>query len=135
VNEDITSPIAQSKIGLSFKDVTYVVHLAAKADIVPSIENPKEYHRTNVGGTINILELARKYNVKKFIYAASGSCYGDKPPVPTPETTPINCKYPYALTKYMGELACLHWAELYKLPVISLLTDCLLANPRVESPA
>ena len=101
-------------------DGDYVVHLAALADIVPSIENPTEYHRANVDGTQAILEWSRKRGVKKFIYAASGSCYGDKPPVPTKESDPINCKYPYALTKWMGEQYALHYQKVYGLPVISL---------------
>lgn len=97
-----------------------IVHLAALADIVPSIENPKEYYHANVNGTMAMLELARRVGVKKFVYAASGSCYGDKPPVPTKEDAPIKCKYPYAMTKWLGETLAMHYNQVYKLPVISL---------------
>lgn len=103
-----------------FKDVTWVFHLAALADIVPSIQNPLEYHRSNVDGTINVLEAARKNNVKKFIYTASSSCYGIPDKYPTPETAPIKPQYPYALTKYLGEQYAMHWNKIYNLPIVSL---------------
>ena len=103
-----------------FKDVTWVFHLAALADIVPSIQNPLEYHRSNVDGTINVLEAARKNNVKKFIYTASSSCYGIPDEYPTPETAPIKPEYPYALTKYQGEQYAMHWNKIYNLPIVSL---------------
>jgi len=97
-----------------------IIHLAALADIVPSIENPELYHDVNVNGTINVLEFARKQKVKKFIYAASGSCYGDRPKVPTGENHPINPCYPYALTKNIGEQYALHYHRIYGLPTTSL---------------
>lgn len=102
------------------RNIDQVVHLAAMADIVPSIENPTEYHYANVDGTVQVLEFARKQDVKRFVYAASASCYGDRPKVPTVEADPIDCKYPYALTKYVGEQYALHWGKLYALPVVSL---------------
>jgi len=103
-----------------FKDVDWVFHLAALADIVPSIQNPLKYHRSNVDGTINVLEASRKNNVKKFIYAASTSCYGIPDKFPTPENSSIKPEYPYALTKYLGEQYALHWGKVYNLPVVSL---------------
>lgn len=103
-----------------FKEVDYVFHLAALADIVPSIVNPLNYYRSNVLGTVNVLEAARLAKVKKLIYAASSSCYGIAQIIPTPETALISPQYPYALTKYLGEQTALHWAKIYKLPVISL---------------
>jgi len=116
------SPFDDIRGTFDFPDnVEHVFHLAALADIVPSIENPVEYFQTNVTGTLNVLEAARKAGCKKFVYAASGSCYGDKPPlIPTPESCSINVKYPYALTKYMGEQLVMHWAKVYKIPAISL---------------
>ena len=59
-----------------FKKVDYVFHFAGIADLVPSIENPQKYIETNMMGTINMLEASRHNNIKKFIYAASASCYG-----------------------------------------------------------
>ncbi len=101
-------------------EIDWVFHLAARADVVPSIESPEDYHAANVTGTVRMLELARQAKVKRFIYAASSSCYGDNPPVPTHETAEINPKYPYALTKNLGEQYVRHWGEIYKIPTVSL---------------
>lgn len=103
-----------------FKGATYVFHLAALADIVPSVEDPGKYHHANVNGTLSVLEAARKARIKKLIYAASSSCYGMPDTFPTPETAPIRPMYPYALTKNIGEQYVLHWNQLYHLPSISL---------------
>lgn len=99
---------------------TYVFHIAALADIVPSIQEPLKYHNANVNGTISVLEASRKAGVKKLVYAASYSCYGLPSVFPTPETAPINPMYPYALTKNLGEQYCMHWNQTYGLPVVSL---------------
>jgi UDP-glucose 4-epimerase len=103
-----------------FEGVDWVFHLAAMADIVPSIENPTVYHRANVDGTISVLEAARLNNVKRFVYTASSSCYGIPEIYPTPENTPIAPMYPYALTKFVGEEYAMHWCKTYDLPVVSL---------------
>ncbi|MCH9610962.1 MAG: UDP-glucose 4-epimerase [Chlamydiales bacterium] len=103
-----------------FFGVDWVFHLAGLADIVPSIENPKDYFEVNVDGTFNVLECAREVKAKRFVYAASSSCYGIPKNYPTPETEPISPQYPYALTKYLGEELVMHWAQLYNLPALSL---------------
>lgn len=103
-----------------FDGVDWVFHLAALADIVPSIEKPRDYFETNVDGTFNVLEGAKKAGVKRFLYAASSSCYGIPKTYPTPESSPICPQYPYALTKYLGEQLVLHWAQVYKLPALAL---------------
>lgn len=113
---DIRSLNAKHEI---FKDASVVIHFAGIGDIVPSINFPKEYMDVNVGGTINVLEACRANSVKKLVYAASSSCYG-LAAVPTSENAPIQTKYPYALAKYQGEQACLHWHTVYKLPVNSI---------------
>ena len=97
-----------------------VLHLAALADIVPSIHRPDDYFDTNVGGTFNVLEAARDTGIGRFVYIASGSCYGMPDHFPTPETAPIRPQYPYALTKWLGEQTALHWAQVYDLPLVSL---------------
>ena len=99
----------------------YIFHLAALADIVPSIQKPRGYLEANVSGTERMLELARRLpNLKKFIYAASSSCYGKKPQPFVTEMGVVDPQYPYALTKWMGEELLLHWGRVYKVPVISL---------------
>jgi len=103
-----------------FRGVDWVFHLAALADIVPSIQHPAAYHRANVDGTFRVLELARAANVKRFLYAASSSCYGIPDRYPTDENAPMRPMYPYALTKLLGEQYVLHWAEIYGLPAVCL---------------
>lgn len=104
----------------AFQGIEWVFHLAGLADIVPSIEQPGDYYSTNVTGTFNVLECAREHGVKRLVYAASSSSYGIPEIYPTPETSPIQPQYPYALTKYIGEELVLHWAQTYKLPALSL---------------
>lgn len=103
-----------------FKGIDKVFHLAALADIVPSIENPESYYKSNVNGTFNVLEACRKHNVKKIVYSASSSCYGIPDEYPTKETAEIRPQYPYALTKNMGEQLIMHWCQLYEIPAVSL---------------
>jgi UDP-glucose 4-epimerase len=102
------------------KDAAYVFHFGGLGDIVPSIERPLDYTHSNVTGTLSMLEAARRAGVKKFVYAASSSCYGANPPVPTSEDAPINAEYPYAFSKWVGEEATFHWGKVYKLPVVSI---------------
>ena len=104
-----TSPI--------FAGAEYVFHFAGIGDIVPSIERPAEYMSTNVLGTVHALEGARAAGARKFVYAASSSCYGIADELPTTEQAPICPEYPYALSKYQGEQAVLHWGRVYHLPV------------------
>ena len=103
-----------------YDGVDFVFHLAALADIVPSIVNPSEYFTANVSGTVALLEVAKNHKLKKFVYTASSSCYGIPDAFPTPETAEIRPQYPYAFTKWAGEQAALHWGKVYKLPVVSL---------------
>ena len=116
INKDINN---LKKEDLKIKKLDFTFHFAGKGDIVPSIVYPKEYFLTNLMGTINILEIAKNLKVRKFLYAASSSCYG-LAKTPTKESHKLNPLYPYALSKLMGENAALHWGELYNLPVISI---------------
>jgi UDP-glucose 4-epimerase len=117
VQADIATPGQWQR---EFAGVDHVFHLAALADIVPSIENPESYYRSNVDGTFNVLEAARAAEVAKCVYAASSSCYGIPDEFPTKESAAIRPQYPYALTKYLGEELVRHWSNVYKLPAISL---------------
>ena len=103
-----------------FKGVDYVFHFGGIGDIVPSIERPLDYMRANVNGTLAVLEAARHARVRKLVYAASSSCYGLAAELPTTEAAAIKPGYPYALSKYLGECAALHWGQVYGLPVISI---------------
>ncbi len=119
IEADITDFAA---IASHFRGQNIVFHIAALADIVPSIVDPRGYYAANVLGTMNVVEAARLARVQRFVYAASSSCYGIPPRefYPTPETAPIDPRYPYALTKYLGEQTVLHWGQVYDLPVVSL---------------
>src|SRR5947199_4344796 len=95
------------------------------------LERPTEYMDVNVQGTVRVLECARRAGVKKFVYAASSSCYG-LAATPTGEDHPNQPQYPYALSKYQGEQAALHWHKLYGLLVNSI---CIFNayGPRVRT--
>tara|TARA_B110000881_G_C18522679_1_gene488597 strand:+ start:285 stop:1274 length:990 start_codon:yes stop_codon:yes gene_type:complete len=103
-----------------FRNADYIFHLAGLADIVPSIENPDKYFKSNVVGTFNVLQAAKKFKPKKFIYAASASCYGFPKKFPTSEKEKIETMYPYALTKWQGEELVEHFNKVYKLPTLSI---------------
>jgi len=103
-----------------FDNAKYVFHLAALADIVPSIENPQRYYDVNVTGTLNVLSACLKKKVKKIIYAASSSCYGIPKKFPTNEKSELLPQYPYALTKMLGEELIKHWGLVYKIKYTSL---------------
>ncbi len=100
-----------------FAGADLVLHFAGIGDIVPSVERPADYMETNLMGTVRVLEAARHAGVRRFVYAASSSCYGVNPAVPTDENSPIVTEYPYALSKFQGEQAAFHWARVYGLSV------------------
>ncbi len=117
INQSILN---EKEIEKYFKSVDNVFHLAAMADIVPSIENPKLYFDINVKGTLNILNLSVKNKIKRFIYIASSSSYGIPKNYPTSENSKIDPQYPYALTKRLGEELVMHYSKIYKLNSTSL---------------
>ncbi len=112
--------VSEPRLPALLAGADWLFHLAALADIVPSIERPLDYHRANVDGTVALLEAARSAGVGRFLYAASSSCYGIPDVFPTPETAAARPKYPYALSKLLGEQCVLHWGHVYRLPVVSL---------------
>lgn len=97
-----------------------VFHLAALADIVPSINDPMSYFDANVSGTALVMDVAKRNGVRKVVYAASSSCYGLPTEYPTTENAVIAPQYPYALTKWLGEEIVRHWGDVYKIPWVSL---------------
>ena len=108
------------KIKPLFRGASYVFHLAALPRVQYSIENPAKTNKSNVEGTLNVLIASNEARVKKVIYSASSSAYGDQKIMPLKETMEANPKSPYGLQKYLGELYCKLWAEVYKLPTVSL---------------
>jgi len=98
-----------------------IIHLAARAGVRPSIEQPRLYEHVNVSGTLNLLDLAREFKVKKFVFGSSSSVYGATSRVPFSEgqieLRPIS---PYAATKLAGEMLCYTYAHLYSIPIIAL---------------
>ncbi|MAF20715.1 MAG: NAD-dependent dehydratase [Parcubacteria group bacterium] len=108
------------KLDKYFKGVHYIFHLAGIADIVPSIENPHKYFKSNVIGTVNVIKAAKNQKIKKFIYAASASCYGFPKKFPTKENEKIKPMYPYSFVKWQAEEFVMHWAKIFDFPAISL---------------
>ena len=103
-----------------FKGIDWVFHLAALPRVQHSIEHPVETNETNVTGTLNVLVAAKDEGVKKVIYSASSSAYGDQPILPLVETMLANPKSPYGLQKYIGELYARVFSMVYGLPTVSL---------------
>jgi len=103
-----------------FENVDYVFHLAALPRVQPSIKDPIVSNDVNLNGTLNVLVAARDAKVKKVIYSASSSAYGDQEKMPLHEGLPANPISPYAMQKYMGEGYCRLFSKLYSLPTVAL---------------
>jgi len=112
--------ISREELYNFMKDVDHVFHLAAKARVQPSIEDPITFNKANVDSTLNLLFTSKQVGVKRFIYSASSSCYGDTNNVPTPETADIDPLSPYALQKYVGEEYCKLFSKIYNLDTVCL---------------
>ncbi len=118
-SSDITSDETRV-MSTIFKDATYVFHLAALPRVQFSLEHPAETEAVNVGGTIKMLEEARKAGVKKFVFASSSSVYGEPERLPVHEGFPLNPMSPYAKQKETSEWYCKLYAEVHKLSTVSL---------------
>lgn len=103
-----------------FVGVDYVFHLAALPQVPYSIEHPIETNEINVNGTLNVLLAAKEAGVKKVIYSASSSVYGDQEKMPLREDMLASPKSPYGLQKYVGELYCKLFSDIYGLPTVRL---------------
>lgn len=98
-----------------------VIHLAARAGVRPSIENPFIYEETNVKGTLNLLDLSKNFKIKNFLFASSSSVYGGNKKIPFSEDDKTdNAISPYAATKKAGEVLCYTYSHLYNLNVSCL---------------
>jgi nucleoside-diphosphate-sugar epimerase len=112
--------IAQDDLTDILKGVHVVFLTAAMARVQPSIQDPITYNKTNVEGTLRVLHACHKADVKRVIYSASSSAYGDTDIFPTPETTKTNPLSPYGLQKFIGEQYCRLYSQLYGLDTVSL---------------
>ena len=108
-----------NKLKKKIKSVDYIIHFAGLGEVVPSIENPSLYIEQNIMGTTKVLDFLRKYKIKKFVYAASSSCYGINNNKIN-EREKISIEHPYALSKYLGEYVTFSLAKIYKIPVNSI---------------
>lgn len=97
-----------------------IFHLAAKARVQPSIEDPVGFNKANVDATLAALEFCRNLEIRRFIYSASSSAYGDASAFPTPEDHPTNPQSPYGLQKLIGEEYCKVYSKCYGMDTVSL---------------
>jgi UDP-N-acetylglucosamine/UDP-N-acetyl-alpha-D-glucosaminouronate 4-epimerase len=102
------------------RGVDYVVHLGARASVPKSVADPIETNRVNIDGTLNVLVAARDAKVRRIVFAASSSAYGETPTLPKVETMPPEPISPYGVTKYVGELYLQVFGRVYGLENASL---------------
>ena len=117
----VTGDLADNSVAAEVvQDVDYVLHQAAVPSVQRSVVDPVGTNRSNVTATLNLLENSRKAGVRRFVYAASSSAYGDTEVLPKSEDMPANPLSPYALQKWVGERYCKLYHELYGLETVSL---------------
>lgn len=109
-----------SKLARALEGVEVIFHHGAWASVPQSVEMPLEYHEIDATGTLQLLESARKAGVRKVVYAASSSAYGEQPELPKRENQLPSPISPYAVAKYVGELYLTVYAQLHKMETISL---------------
>ena len=117
---DISGNTCKDKAIKEFSKADGIFHMAALARVQPSIENPYDFNRVNVLGTLNILMWAKEAGVKRLVYSASSSAYGDASILPTSETHPTDPLSPYGLQKLIGEQYCRVFHHCYGLETVSL---------------
>ncbi|HEX3560909.1 MAG TPA: GDP-mannose 4,6-dehydratase [Pyrinomonadaceae bacterium] len=113
----------RAALGKIFREAAFdcIVHLAARAGVRPSLQEPVLYAETNINGTLNLLELAREHRVRQFVFGSSSSVYGENEKVPFSEDDPVSEPIsPYAATKAAGELLCHAYSHLFGLRVVCL---------------
>lgn len=120
VEADIRDAVALAEI-FAARKFDVIVHLAARAGVRPSLSEPKLYAETNINGTLNLLDLAREYGVRQFVFGSSSSVYGVNTKVPFAEDDRIHQPIsPYAATKAAGELICHTYSHLYDIRCVCL---------------
>ena len=111
-----------SQVDLTFyiNGADVVFHTAAKARVQPSIDDPLTFNKANVDGTLNMLYASHTVGIKRFVYSASSSAYGNATRFPTPEEHSTDPLSPYGLQKYVGEQYCKVFSKVYGLDTVSL---------------
>lgn len=117
---DISHKDSITTMTKAMKGADTVFHLAALSRVQPSIENPHEFNKVNVNGTLHILTAAKEAGVRRVVYSASSSAYGDATIFPTPENHPTDPLSPYGLQKLIGEQYCRVFYHCYGLETVSL---------------
>lgn len=117
---DITNYEQLKKIFETHK-ITHIIHLAANAGVRPSLLMPVKYTQTNITGTVNLLEMAKEFGIKKFVFGSSSSVYGSRTDGPFNEEMKIDKPIsPYAATKAAGEQICFTYSHLYDISIVAL---------------
>tara|TARA_B100001057_G_C22736343_1_gene905943 strand:+ start:172 stop:1083 length:912 start_codon:yes stop_codon:yes gene_type:complete len=117
---DISDPSNSKDLVSLMTGADSVFLFAAKARVQPSIENPMEYEQNNTIGTLNVLKSANDAKVRRLVYSASSSAYGDSKILPLKESFPINPLSPYGAQKYYGEVLSRMFAQVYDIETVSL---------------
>ncbi len=120
INIDISERRSRLDLCKAMEGVDTVFHCAALARVQPSIEEPQKYHKVNVDGTLNVLMSAKESGVRRVVYSASSSAYGDQSKMPLVETMPTAPISPYGLQKLIGEQYCFVFSKCYGLETVSL---------------
>jgi UDP-glucose 4-epimerase len=120
INLDLSERRNKLALCEAMENVDTVFHTAALARVQPSIKDPQKYHKANVDGTFNLLMSARDSKVRRVVYSASSSAYGDQTQMPITETMPTAPISPYALNKLIGEQYCFVFSKCYGLETVNL---------------
>jgi UDP-glucuronate 4-epimerase len=119
VETDIRDQAALEQL-FAEEDFDVIIHLAAKAGVRPSVNDPRSYHEVNAGGTMNLIDLAQRNGIKKFIYGSTSSIYGPHATPPFREDAALAPISPYAATKAAGELIAHTYSYLYDFQSVCL---------------
>jgi UDP-glucose 4-epimerase len=114
------SVLDRALLATAVKGVDVIFHEAALASVPQSVEMPLEYHQADATGTLCVLEAARQAGVKRVVYAASSSAYGEQPELPKRENMPADPISPYAVAKYAGELYMSVYARIHAMQTVCL---------------
>ena len=107
-------------VGKLVSETEYVFHLAARTSVMGSVKDPLSDMKTNISGTLNLLEACRKAKIKRLVYSSSAAVFGDAQSLPVDENHPLNPRSPYAVSKLAGEKYTLAYGTSYGIPAVAL---------------